>query len=82
MKKLQKLLPKNTFFVFANNKKRTELTKCELDVLNDLIKYYSIIGFIPADGLTIVSLSSNAYVDFAFMNEIYNDRFEIYINIK
>lgn len=37
MKKLQKLLPKNTFFVFANNKNRTELTKCELDVLNDLI---------------------------------------------
>lgn len=82
MKKLQKLLPKNTFFVFANNKKRTELTKCELDVLNDLIYYYSTLNFVPQNGLTIVSISSNAYVDFAFMNELYNDRFEIYINIK
>ncbi len=53
-----------------------------MSVLKDLIKYYSVLDFIPKYGLTIVSLSSNAYVDFAFMNEIYNDRFEIYISVK
>jgi hypothetical protein len=82
MKKLEKLLPKNTFFVFTENKKRKELTKCEMSVLKDLIKYYSVLDFIPQNGLTIVSLSSNAYVDFAFMNQLYNNRFEIYISVK
>jgi|Laugrespbdmm15sd_2_1035082.scaffolds.fasta_scaffold04493_2 hypothetical protein len=82
MKNLEKLLPKNTFIVFTENKKRKELTKCEMSVLKDLIKYYSVLDFIPKYGLTIVSLSSNAYVDFAFMNQLYNNRFEIYISVK
>lgn len=82
MKNLEKLLPKNTFFVFTENNKRKELTKCEMAVLKDLIKYYSVLNFIPQYGLSIVSLSSKAYVDFAFMKEIYNERFEVYITIK
>lgn len=80
--KVEKLLQKNTFIVFTQKNKRQELTKCEKEVFCDLIKYYSGCNFEPTDGLKIVSLSSYAYVDFTFMKEIYNDRYEIYITVK
>jgi hypothetical protein len=80
MKKIQKRLPGNTYFVFDGTKR--VLTKSELVVLNDLITYYEVVKFIPQEGLKVVWISDKAYVDFAFMNQLYNDRFEIYITLK